>query len=165
MKSKLYEHEVKVPVRMTGRNKKILSILDDLIRINIDRITGYEKAAHDEADTEWRELFYRMATDSRSYVNNLHAEVIHLGGAPVTQATISGKIYLHWLEGHNSFEGTDLATRIDGSKEAEQAVQKAYHQALDEPEQLPPAVYQLVETQLWALERAYRTFMTHITHV
>jgi uncharacterized protein (TIGR02284 family) len=146
---------------MTGRNKKILSILDDLIRINIDRITGYEKAANDEPSDEWRELFYRLAIDSRSYVNNLHAEVIRLGGAPVTQATVPGKIVLEWLEGKHSFEGNDLTTRRAACMAAEAAVQKAYHEALDEPDPLPPAVYQLVETQLWALERAYQAFLTH----
>ena len=161
MKSKLYEHEVKGPAKMTGRNKKILSILDDLIRINIDRITGYEKAAHEEntSDPEWRARFYRLATDSRSYVNNLHAEVIRLGGMPVTQATISGKIHLHWLESRNRFEGSDFPSRLQACRTAEMAVQTAYHQALDEPEHLPPAIYDLLETQLWALERAYQGFL------
>jgi uncharacterized protein (TIGR02284 family) len=160
MKTKFVEHEVKG--RMTGRDKKILSVLDDLIRINIDRITGYEKAAHEEntPDPEWRAIFYRMATDSRSYVNNLHAEVIHLGGAPVTRTTISGKIYLHWLDGKSSFEGMDIPSRRAACSAAEMAVQKAYHQALDEPG-VPPAIYQLVENQLWALERAHQVFLTH----
>ncbi|HVS95291.1 MAG TPA: PA2169 family four-helix-bundle protein [Puia sp.] len=163
MKSKLYEHEVKGPARIPGRNKKTLSILDDLIRINIDRITGYEKAAHEDStpDSEWRERFYRMATDSRSYVNNLHAEVIRLGGAPVTQATISGKIYLHWLEARPRFDGPDLISRLGACRAAEMAAQKAYHLALDEPDQLPPDVHDLIETQLWALERAYQSFLIH----
>jgi len=163
MKSKLYEYVVKGPARMTGRNKKILSILDDLIRININRITGYEKAAHEEStpDPEWRARFYRMATDSRAYVNNLHAEVIRLGGAPVTQATISGKIYLHWLEGNPRFDGSDIFSRLGACRSAEMSIQKAYHQALDEPDQLPPDVHDLIETQLWALERAYQTYLIH----
>jgi uncharacterized protein (TIGR02284 family) len=161
MKSKFHEHEVQGPVKINGRNKKILSTLDDLIRINIDRITGYEKAAHEEntPDPDWRVRFYRMATDSRSYVNNLHAEVIRLGGAPVTQATITGKIYLHWLEGNNRFEGPDNLSRRAACRAAEMAVQKAYHQALEDPDPLPPAVYDLVESQLWALERAYQIFI------
>jgi uncharacterized protein (TIGR02284 family) len=164
MKSKLFEYEVKGPAKMTGRNKKILSILDDLIRIHIDRITGYEKAAHEDntSDPEWRMRFYRLATDSRSYVNNLHAEVIRLGGAPVTQATISGKIYLHWLEGNNRFEGRDFPSLVAACREAEMNIQSAYHHALDEPEHLPPAIYELLEPQLWALERAYQSFIAFV---
>lgn len=159
MKSKFYEHGDHGPWKMTGRNKKSLNTLNDLIRINIDRITAYEKASHDEMtpEPEYREIFYRLATDSRSYVNTLHAEVIRLGGAPVTQSTIKGKIYLHWLEGKHSFEGVDTLARINACIDAETAIQKAYQQALDEPGNVPENIYQLVENQLWALERAHQT--------
>src|ERR1700753_4021680 len=157
MKSKLYEHGDRSPWKMTGQNKKNLNTLNDLIRINVDRITAYEKAAHDELtpEPEFREVFYRLATDSRAYVNTLHAEVIKLGGAPVTQSTIKGKIYLHWLEGKNNFEGTDTRGRGAAVMDAEMAIQKAYQQALDERNNVPERIYQLVETQLWALERAH----------
>ncbi|HEX3934422.1 MAG TPA: DUF2383 domain-containing protein, partial [Puia sp.] len=102
MKSKFYEHEEHgphgeySPWNISGQNKKTLNTLGDLIRINIDRITAYEKASHAETtpEPEIREVFYRLGTDSRAYVNILHAEVIRLGGAPVTNSTISGKIYL-----------------------------------------------------------------------
>ncbi|HEY4107923.1 PA2169 family four-helix-bundle protein [Puia sp.] len=119
--------------------KKTLHVLNDLIRINMDRIAGFEKAAHEDRTPEpaLRDAFYRMAIESRSYVNDLHARVIRLGGAPVTQATITGKIYLHWLEGNQDGEATE----------------KAYHQALDE--QLPNELHELIENQLWALERAH----------
>src|SRR5581483_762405 len=114
MKPKFNEIGEHGPWKVTGHNKKTLNILNDLIRINIDRITAYEKAAHEETtpEPEFREVFYRMATDSRAYVNTLHAEIIHLGGAPVTQSTISGKIHLFWLDGNNTFEGADTPGRV-----------------------------------------------------
>jgi uncharacterized protein (TIGR02284 family) len=156
MKPTFYEHGGHGPGRST-RNKKILSILNDLIRINIDRITGYEKVSHEEVteDTELRELFYHLATESRAAVNNLHAEVIKLDGAPVTQSTITGKIYLCWLDGRNTFEGADAALRLNACAAAELAIQKAYQQALDQEERLPDKLHDMVETQLWSLERAY----------
>src|SRR6201986_632665 len=109
--------ETKIP----RRHRKTLSVLNDLIRINIDRITAYEKAAHEDKspDPVIRDIFYRMATESRSYVNDLHAEVIRLGGAPVTQSTITGKLYLHWLNGKNSFDGPDTQGRLDACIAAE----------------------------------------------
>src|SRR5579871_6461938 len=92
--------------------KKTLQVLNDLIRINIDRITGFEKAAHDESTTEpeLRESFYRLAVQGRAFVNALHAEVIRMGGAPVTQSTITGKIYLRWLESHPAKAAADDPT-------------------------------------------------------
>jgi uncharacterized protein (TIGR02284 family) len=161
MKSNLYEHGENGSWKLTGQNKKILHALNDLIRINIDRITAYEKASHDDITPEpqLRELFYRLSTDSRAYVNTLHAEVLKLGGAPVTQSTITGKIYLHWLEGKNSFEGENTRSFLASSAHCELAVQKAYRQALDEQNHLPEHVVQLVENQLWALERAHEQLL------
>lgn len=155
MKPKINEHEG--PWRASGQNKKTLNLLSDLIRINIDRITAYEKASHAEItiEPEIREVFYRLGTDSRAYVNTLHAEVIKLGGTPVTQSTISGKIYLCWLEGKYSFEGPDTPSRLDACLSAEEAIQKAYGQALGEQDSLPERIYQVVENQLWALERVH----------
>jgi hypothetical protein len=116
--------------------KRTIHVLNDLIRINIDRVAGFEKAAHEETTPEpgLREAFYRMAIEARSYINDLHAQVIRLGGAPVTQATITGKIYLRWLDGKDT--------------------EMAYHQALEES--LPEQLCQLIENQLWSLERAHK---------
>lgn len=132
--------------------RRTLHVLNDLIRINIDRITGLEKAAHEErtSDSRLRDAFYRMAIEGRSNVNDLHAKVINLGGAPVTQATITGKIYLHWLESHANFEGSDSSSQLAAGK----ATEEAYHHALEE--QLPPELHELVENQLWAFERTHK---------
>jgi uncharacterized protein (TIGR02284 family) len=156
MKSKSYIPGEQSHWKVAGRNKKTLSLLDDLIRINIDRIGGYEKAAHEETtpEPEVREVFYRLAIESRANVNTLHAEVIRLGGPPVTQSTIMGKIYLHWLEGRNEFDGSDTPARLSACARSELAIQKAYQQALAEEMQLEEKVIQLLENQLWALERA-----------
>jgi uncharacterized protein (TIGR02284 family) len=101
-----------------------------------------------------------LGTDSRAYVNTLHAEVIRLGGAPVTNSTISGKIYLYWLDGKNSFEGPDTPSRLKACIAAEMAVQKAYQQALSEQNVLPERIYELVENQLWAFERAHQQLVS-----
>jgi uncharacterized protein (TIGR02284 family) len=136
--------------------KKTLHVLNDLIRINIDRIAGFEKAAHEEAtpDAQLREEFYRMAIEGRSNVNDLHARVIRLGGAPVTQATITGKIYLHWLEARPQFNGACTAVG--------EAAEEAYRHALGE--HLPLELHELIENQLWALERADQRLASLISH-
>lgn len=149
---------MKTNIHAGGR--RTLHVLNDLIRINIDRITGLEKAAHEErtSDFRLRDAFYRMAIEGRSNVNDLHARVIRLGGAPVTQATIAGKIYLHWLDAHASFEGADSASQLVACITAGQATEEAYHHALDE--HLPPELHELVENQLWAFERTHQRLVT-----
>jgi len=136
--------------------KKTLHVLNDLIRINIDRVAGFEKAAHGERTTgsQLRDAFYRMAIEGRSYINDLHARVIRLGGAPVTQATITGKIYLQWLGGHNKLDGADAGSLLAACITAGEATEEAYHHALEEP--LPQELHELVENQLWSLQRAHQ---------
>jgi len=142
--------------KTSGQHHRILSLLDDLIRVNIDRITAYEKAAHEEKSSglEIRDTFYRLATESRSYVNDLHAEVIRLGGAPVTQSTIAGALYLHWLNGKVNFDGETLASLGAACVHGEELVQLIYRHALD-CGALPKGLHHLVEGQLWSLERAH----------
>jgi uncharacterized protein (TIGR02284 family) len=142
---------------MSPNLHQTLHVLNDLIRIQIDRTAGYEKASGEQltAEPDLRSIFYRLSTESRSCINNLHAEVIRLGGAPVSHKTISGKIYLYWLEGKHSFEGADTPDRMANCMIAEIAMQKAYQQALDQP--LPAEIFRLVEYQLWGIERALQT--------
>ncbi len=163
MKSKLPEHKTPMspPSKVSGPNKKALSVLNDLIRINIDRITAYEKAAHADKSVgvEIRDLFYRFATESRSYVNDLHAEVIRLGGAPVTQSTITGKLYLHWLNGKTNFDGESQQELLKDVVGGEETVQQVYQYALEPECELPKAIHELVESQLWSLERAHQQLL------
>jgi uncharacterized protein (TIGR02284 family) len=140
-----------------------LHVLNDLIRIQFDRTTGYEKASGEQGDPESRNVFYNLSIESRSCINNLHAEVIRLGGSPVTHKTITGKIYLYWLNGNNSFEGTEMPHRIANCMAAELAIQKAYQLALDQP--LPADIFRLIEYQLWGLERAHQSLSEHHHHL
>jgi uncharacterized protein (TIGR02284 family) len=141
--------------KTSGQQNRALSVLNDLIRVNIDRITAYEKAAHEEMSSgpEIRDVFYRLATESRSYVNDLHAEVIRMGGAPVTQSTIAGKLYLHWLNGKVNFDGETLDSLCAACAHGEVLMQQVYRHALDSGA-LPRNLQELVERQLWSLERA-----------
>ena len=137
------------------KNAETISVLNDLIRINKDRVTGYEKAVLDQHDqhSEARDVFYKMATESRSYINELHAEVMRLGGAPVTANTLSGKIHLFWLHQQADFGGKDGHSQLAACEAGEDAVQQAYASALGSTN-LPEAVRHIIESQQWALERA-----------
>jgi len=154
MSSKIHPHYQEELAKVNKHHRKTIQVLKDLIRINKDRITVYEKAAHEDdgRPTDTRDILYRMATDSRAYVNELHAEVIRLGARPVTQETITGKIYLFWLDlGALADAGNSDLTFLDACEHFEEAVQQAYHQALNAGD-LTDEIHRLVERQLWAME-------------
>ena len=139
------------------KREKVIEILNDLIRIHNDRIEGYEKESHEAqlADADIRSAFYRMATESRAFVNELHAEVLRLGGAPVTKTTISGKIYLYWLDLQANFTsgytGNDIYGLMSACDAGEAAVQKAYVEALSAGDDLPDNIQLLLERQQFNL--------------
>ena len=51
------------------KNNKVLGILNDLLRINNDRIVGYEKAIDElkDEDADLKTLFHRYTQDSKQY--------------------------------------------------------------------------------------------------
>jgi len=59
--------------------KELAEAWNDFVRINNERITGYEKAA-DQNKTSDSELqfFLKMAQDSRTYVKELNEKIIPL---------------------------------------------------------------------------------------
>jgi uncharacterized protein (TIGR02284 family) len=143
------------------KKEDVIETLNDLIRINKDRIEGYEKESHEErnADAEIRNAFYKMATESRSFVNDLHAEVLRLGGAPVSMTTISGKIYLFWLDMKANFlggyTGNDMYAILTACESGEDAMQAAYKEALVSGVDFPDNIEMLIERQYGALQKSH----------
>ena len=113
-------------------NEKNNEILNDLIRINNDRATGYEKAARETeaADQDLRSIFNSMASESHAYASELSRYVIQSGEAPTDSTTVSGKIYRAWMDIKAAFTGKDRKSILESCEFGEDAAQKAYKEAL-----------------------------------
>lgn len=107
-------------------------ILNDLIQINNDRITGYEKAIGELAseDNDLRILFSEMIRQSHQHKATLTQEVQVLGVPAEDGTTTSGKIYRAWMDVKAIFTGHDRKTVLDNCEFGEDAAQKAYKMAL-----------------------------------
>ena len=114
-------------------NEKTIGILNDLIRINHDRVVGYEKAIDElkDADSDLSTLFQRYITESRGYADELTHEVTRLGGDPAEGTTNSGKIYRVWMDLKAVVTGHDRKTVLENCEFGEDAAQKAYDMALN----------------------------------
>jgi uncharacterized protein (TIGR02284 family) len=130
-------------------NKIAIEVLNDLIKINNDRIEGYEKAAEnvDKSDVMLKTLFYQIAEESQEYKKELSDRVIALGGEPVSSSTAPGKIYRAWMDVKATFSGDDAKAMLEACEYGEDAAQKAYKQALDRSEEYPASVRHLIEDQ------------------
>jgi len=138
-------------------NEKTAEVLNDLIRINNDRIKGYEKAAEEtkEKDTDLQAIFRQMAAESRSYVNDLKEYVTTSDTDPATSTTTAGKIYRAWMDVKATFTGKDRKAILASCEYGEDAAQKAYEAALSSDAELLAEIRQLVLDQKASLKRSH----------
>jgi uncharacterized protein (TIGR02284 family) len=139
------------------RNSNLTEVLNDLIRINNDRTTGYAKAADNarEIDVDLRAIFDKMGDESREYARELADEVIRLGGEPATGTTASGKIYRAWMDVKATFTGKDRTSLLAACEFGEDAAQRAYQSALASDAEMPAEIRQLIATQKSALRTSH----------
>jgi uncharacterized protein (TIGR02284 family) len=139
--------------------EKVVDVLNDLIRINNDRIAGYEKAATEIKesldDAEIKTVFFQMAEESRGYRSSLMDAVTRLGGEVTTDTTPSGKIYRAWMDVKATFSGDDVLTALQSCEFGEDAALKAYADALEADVDWPVDIPALIESQRSSLRASH----------
>jgi uncharacterized protein (TIGR02284 family) len=138
-------------------NDNLIGVLNDLIRINNDRIEGYQRANVEarDIDVDLRAVFTRMADESRQYAAELIQEVVKLGGEPATGTTASGKIYRAWMNVKATFTGHDRESVLASCEFGEDAAQKAYDTALESDAEMTADVRQLIANQKTSLKTSH----------
>ncbi len=142
---------------MATNNEELIEVLNDLVEINNDRITGYEKAI-DEAkdiDVDLQATFSKMADESRKYKAELVQEVTRLGGEPATGTTNSGKIYRIWMDVKATFTGHSRQAVLENCEFGEDAAQKAYKMALSSDAEMTADTRQLITSQQSSLKTSH----------
>jgi uncharacterized protein (TIGR02284 family) len=142
-----------------ARNENIQEVLNDLIKINHDRVEGYERAVEDtrDQDTDLQAIFNRMADESKQYAAELESEVQKAGGEPAKDTTVSGKVYRVWMDLKSAVTGKARKSVLESCEYGEDAAQKAYEEALKEDAELPSEVRQLIVNQKAALKTSHDT--------
>lgn len=140
---------------MKTLTSELTDVLNDLVRINNDRIAGYEKAAEEVNEYDMKALFNNMASDSRKYVNELSNRVNELGGEAVEGTTASGKIYRAWMDVKAAFTGRDKLSVLEACEYGEDAAQKAYADALASDADMDAETRQLISEQKSALKTGH----------
>jgi len=140
----------------TTTTKETIEILNDLVAINNDRITGYERALDEtrEKDGDLKTLFTSMIDESRKIRLDLATEVQSLGGEYDRGTTASGKLYRAWMDVKAVFTGHDRHTVLANCERGEDAAQRAYKEALQE-NNLPAYIRTLIETQKQTLKASH----------
>jgi len=145
------------------RNERAIEVLNDLIRINNDRVEGYEKAIDKtkETDVDLRAVFGKMAQESRKYVNELTTQVRRLGGDPASGTTASGKIYRVWMDVKSGMSSSDRKSVLEECEYGEDAAQKAYEKALEPGSDLPTDIRALIHDERSNLKNSHDTIRNY----
>ena len=132
--------------------KETIEVLNDLIQINNDRITGYEKAIRETKaeDEDLKILFATMIAESHRNKIALATEVQTMGAEVENGTTTSGKIYRAWMDVKAVFTGHDRHTVLANCEAGEDAAKRAYRTAL-EHQALPAYIRELLVQQEGAL--------------
>lgn len=140
-------------------NTKIIDVLNDLIKINGDRITGYENAAGNLESSEvmMKSLFYQISDESQEINNRLADKVIALGGEPANDSSVSGKIYHKWMDINAKFSSEDSSTQamLEACEFGEDAAQKAYKEAVEQSKDFPEEIKDMIKNQQHLLKMSY----------
>lgn len=141
------------------RNEQLNEVLNDLVRINHDRVEGYEKAIEEtkDKDADLKAVFHRMADESKQYASELKSEIQRNGGDVASGTTFSGKIYRMWMDVKAAFSGKGRHSVLEACEFGEDAAQKAYDEALRSDAALPADVRSLIVNQKASLKTSHDT--------
>jgi len=135
-----------------------IGTLNDLIRINNDRMEGYEKAIKEAAGSpDLVTTFSEYSNQSRRYSSELRRIVTSLGGEPSESTTISGKIYRIWMDMRSAISSSERSSALDLSEYGEDAAQKAYREALKDAAYMPADILATITLQKTELKQAHDT--------
>jgi uncharacterized protein (TIGR02284 family) len=138
-------------------HKDLIGVLNDLIRINHDRVEGYQKAIESlkATDIDLKTIFTNMVNHSSQFSEELKNEVVRLGAEPAKDSTQSGKIYRVWMDIRAGISASDRKSIIALCEFGEDAALKAYNAALESDAEIPASVRQIIVDQRSNIEKAH----------
>jgi uncharacterized protein (TIGR02284 family) len=139
---------------METKDSQTISLLNDLIRINNDRIEGYERAETDTEDNQLKSLFHTMAQESRKFKNELLLEVVKLNGHPEEGTTATGKIFRAWMDFKAAIAGRDRKSIMSSCEFGEESALETYHDVINS-NKLPPNILTQVKEHYNHLQQSH----------
>ena len=138
-------------------NNELTDLLNDLVRINGDRVEGYEKAAKELSgkNADLKILFEKNAKQSRQYYGDLSTLVVSQGGAPSSGTTNAGKVYRMWMDIRAALSDKEGGSILASCEFGEDAAQRAYEKALESDLQMPQQVKEVILAEKAALKTAH----------
>lgn len=127
-------------------------IINDLIKINNDRIEGYKKAielAHNHGLHHLEPTFRTYVEQSEGYIQELTPYIELEGEKPTDSTMLSGKLFRAWMSVKVNITGNDEKSLLESCEKGEDVFKETYKKALDEGSaDLSQHVHSIVYNQL-----------------
>jgi uncharacterized protein (TIGR02284 family) len=130
-------------------------VINDLVEINNDRVAGFEKAIADinDENIDLKALFEGYADQSRKNALEL-ATLINSADEVETGNSVSGTLHRAWIDVKSLFGGSDRASILSEAERGEDAIKKAYSDALSDGE-LSTSAVSTVSSQAQGINAAH----------
>lgn len=126
-----------------------IETFNDLIRAHRDRIAEYQKATLSlkPQETGLATIFSEIVKESEQCIADLNSRILSDGDIPQTDASFEGKIYRAWMDIKLTFSSNPKYSLLDICEKSEDAMLKAYQEALKHSDMFLPDDLQLLHHQ------------------
>ncbi|WP_286841875.1 MULTISPECIES: PA2169 family four-helix-bundle protein [Sphingobacterium] len=132
-------------------NQNDPNILNDLIKINNDRIEGYKLAvdlANEQGEGAREAVFNQLAAQSEKFIAEL-SPLVELAGQYATDRTkLSGELFRLWMVIRSKLSGGKMQSLLEQCERGEAAFSEVYEKALAEENKLSIGAKNLIQIQL-----------------
>ena len=142
---------------------KTIEVLQDLIRINNERTTGYQKAIYltEHLDLTIRDIFEVSISDGKKYSNQLLQRFKQIDSPAKNYFYVPGKIYSAWNDLKVEFAYTNQRAIISSFLYNEEIALYAYKASISKEAGIDDEVIQLLEEQSDGLKENYEQLKSY----
>lgn len=138
-------------------NKDIVDDLNELVKINNDRIHGYEEAIKDNQDPQLNDLFRHMVLQSEQFRSQLAEHIVRIDGsavADIDSTDISSQLHRAWIDLKSAVTGKDRESILGSVEFGESAAVTTYEEAIAK-DHIPAYIKEDLQKQLSQLREAH----------
>ncbi len=139
-------------------NVKLITVLNELVKVNNDRVTHYGKAKKEihASDIDLQDILSQFIKQSKKNLAELSSVIHNMGGNIADDTTFEGKLYRMLIDVKSVFTGKDKHAILESSDHVEKVVQKIYSKVLPEIPRDDAGTYMLVAQQKEELAAVHR---------
>jgi uncharacterized protein (TIGR02284 family) len=112
-------------------DEHLIEQVNKIIKTNIDRREGYEKAIEQIKEPQIKSLFEDCCKQSNEYINELRQIVIQQGGAPASDTSVAGDMYRVWMDVKTALSANNTKAVLQSCEKGEDVALNAYREVTD----------------------------------